>query len=732
MKLKDIFRILKNNGLLILLFPLLMGFLVYFFTSKTERTYTSDFMVYTGLASTYKLTSEENPRIDFFQVNNAFDNLMSTMLARETIEEVAIRLLAGHLMLENSDPAKLSEENFAQLQEMFPNHIRKKIVVRDSIEATVKKLYEIKQSSDNNVVSRLLLSVGGNYGIPSIKGRLMALRKDDSDMMEISFRSNDPSVSQMTLQLLSDVFLRKYKILKEGEINNVVGYFEEKVQKDRTRLKNAEEALKNFGMEHNIINYSEQSSNISTAHNSLREAMEEEQMTLAAATAALQVLNAKLGGKIDLMENNQMIMRKRRELAAVNHEIANSQVGKQNAGRSIYLKERAKTLKAEIENHVHELYKLNNTAEGIAGGDLLNQYLTNMLKADESAARLSVMEQLDDVYKARIAELAPLGAILTALEREARLAENEYLESLKAYNTNLQKQKNLMLTNNLRLVDNPKYPVYADPDKRMMMIAGAVFAGFVLTVTGVLALYFLTTKLRSPSGAEKITGLELAGVMPLMPYKKSRLDYQLMENTLADQCAGTVILASKDTELPVKISVTGTRPGEGKIRSAVKLACRLTSVNGKALLLHPTGDKTEVESILKTSRPGMDSLIVKDYSITPEILDVGDFAALAGTALTDFKYVIMVIPSLSEGILPVKLMSLVNIPLLVANAGRTWGDSDRHLLKLYEKACGRKPILILNKVAAEDLEEIWGKLPVLKKPIKPTLSKIKLLKEPEK
>ncbi len=732
MKLKDIFRILKNNWLLILLFPLLMGFLVYFFTSKTEKTYTSDFMVYTGLASAYKLTSEENPRIDFFQVNNAFDNLLTAMLSRETIEEVAIRLLARHLMLEEHDPEKISEENYIRLQEMFPDHIRKKIVVRDSMEATVKRLYEIKRSSDNNVVSRLLLSNGGNYGIPSIKSRLMASRKDDSDMMEIAFRANDPSVSQMTLQILSDVFLRKYKVLKEGEINNVVAYFEEKVKKDRARLKNAEEALKDFGMEHNIINYNEQSSNLSMGHNNLREAMEEEQMTLAAATAALQVLNAKLGGKIDLMENNQMIMRKRRELAQVNHEIANGQVGKQNAGRAIYLKERAKTLKAEIESHVHELYKLNNTAEGIAGGDLLNQYLTNMLKADESAARLSVMEQLDDVYKARIAELAPLGAILTALEREARVAESEYLESLKAYNTNLQKQKNLMLTNNLRLVDNPKYPVFADPDKRMMMIAGAMFAGFVLTITGILAMYFLNTKLRSPSGAEKITGLELAGVMPLMPYKKSKLDYQLMENTLADQCAGTVILAAKDTGAPVKISVTGTRPGEGKIRSAVKLACRLASINGKVLLLHPAGDKAEVEKILKSSPPGPDTMEIKDYPISHEILEVGDFAALSGTEMANFKYVIMVIPSLSEGILPVKLMSIVNIPLLVANAGRPWGDSDRHLLKLYEKACGRKPILILNKVAAEDLEEIWGKLPVLKKPVKPTLSRIKLLKEPEK
>lgn len=234
MRLKDIFRILKNNWHLILIFPLLMGFFVYFLTGKTEKVYTSDFMIYTGIGSTYKLTAEENPRTDNFQISNAFDNLMTTLMSRETIEEVSVRLLASHLMLESSGPTKLTEENFAFLQQIFPAHIRKKVVTKDSLEATVSKLYEIKNSSENNIVSRLLLSNDGNYGIPSIKSRLMASRKETSDMLEIAYQSNDPSISQQTLSILSEVFLRKYKLLKEGEIGSVVSYFDKKVKEDRS------------------------------------------------------------------------------------------------------------------------------------------------------------------------------------------------------------------------------------------------------------------------------------------------------------------------------------------------------------------------------------------------------------------------------------------------------------------------------------------------------------------
>jgi succinoglycan biosynthesis transport protein ExoP len=732
MKLKDIFRILKNNWHLILIFPLLMGFFVYFLTGKSEKVYTSDFLIYTGIGSTYKLTAEENPKLDNFQISNAFDNLMTTLMSRETIEEVSMRLLASHLMLETSGTTKLGEGNFAFLQEVFPAHIRKKVVVKDSIEATIAKLYEIKNSSENNIVSRLLLSGAGNYGIPSIKSRLMATRKETSDMLEIAYQSNDPAVSQQTLTILSEVFFRKYKVLKEGEIDSVVGYFDRKVKEDRARLKNAEAALRDFGLSHNIINYTEQGSNLSSGQNNLKESIEKERMDLAAANASLKILNDKLGGRIDLMENNQLLMQKRNELAEVNHKIADANLNKANKSRRKHLDDHAKDLKKEIEVIVQELYKINNTTEGLAGNDLLNQYLTNMLRADEATARLVVMEELAKSYEQDIADFAPLGAVLASLEREVEIAESEYLESLKAFNTNLQKQQNLAMANNLKLVDRPKFPVFADPDKRLVVVAGAIFAGGFLMITGVLAFYFLNNKLRSPSGAEKITGLEIAGVMPLMPYKKTRLDFQLMENTLSDQCAGTVILAAKDSELPVKISVTGTRPGEGKIRSAVKLATRLSSINGKVLLVYPDHDKSEVDTILSTCNAGLETLVVKDYTVSNELLDIADFNEISGIGIEDFKYIVMVIPSLSDGILPVKLMSKISIPLLVANAGRPWGDSDKHLLKLYEKACGRKPIMILNKVAAEDLEEIWGKLPMLKKPINPAIHKVKLLKEPGK
>ena len=52
---------------------------VLFLTKNTVKEYTSDCEVYTGIASGYGITSGDNDRVDYFAVNNAFDNLMATI-----------------------------------------------------------------------------------------------------------------------------------------------------------------------------------------------------------------------------------------------------------------------------------------------------------------------------------------------------------------------------------------------------------------------------------------------------------------------------------------------------------------------------------------------------------------------------------------------------------------------------------------------------------------------------
>ena len=52
-----------------------------------------------------------------------------------------------------------------------------------------------------------------------------------------------------------------------------------------------------------------------------------------------------------------------------------------------------------------------------------------------------------------------------------------------------------------------------------------------------------------------------------------------------------------------------------------------------------------------------------------------------------------------------------DVHILVARANRKWTASDKHSLKVYKKLAGKKPILFLNAVTTEVMEEIVGDIP---------------------
>ena len=107
-------RIIGKKLKWLILFPSLVAVLVYFFTAKLPKEYVSGASVYTGIASGFNLANTgegAGSTFDYFAINNAFDNLMVTIRSRQTLEEVSVKLLAKHLMLQEPELSTLGQEN---------------------------------------------------------------------------------------------------------------------------------------------------------------------------------------------------------------------------------------------------------------------------------------------------------------------------------------------------------------------------------------------------------------------------------------------------------------------------------------------------------------------------------------------------------------------------------------------------------------------------------------------
>jgi capsular polysaccharide biosynthesis protein len=263
MSFPQLIRLIKNHLILVVFLPLLIAALVFFLTRNEKREYTANTLIYTGLLSGYTIESGQGSRIDYLTVNNDFDNLINTVKSRSTLEEVGVRLLATHLMLPQPKPAIANAQTLKHLQTVIPESVRKQVVDPSSLERTMANIYRYAQIPKNVIAEKLLNTNDEPYSAKGITAKLTAAREGTSDMVRLSYLSNDPAVVKQTLELITLVFMRRYREIKVSETGNAVAYFEEQPGKATGKLAGSEERMKAFSTGNKIINFYEQTKYVS-------------------------------------------------------------------------------------------------------------------------------------------------------------------------------------------------------------------------------------------------------------------------------------------------------------------------------------------------------------------------------------------------------------------------------------------------------------------------------------
>ncbi len=114
-------RLLRKHLVLLLLTPILLAGLVMYFTKTPSFTYSSETTLFTGIASGSSVEMDKS--LNYFATNTAFDNLINVINSRQTQQEVAIRLLAQHLLLTDSDPRYISSKSLDYIKNITPKYI---------------------------------------------------------------------------------------------------------------------------------------------------------------------------------------------------------------------------------------------------------------------------------------------------------------------------------------------------------------------------------------------------------------------------------------------------------------------------------------------------------------------------------------------------------------------------------------------------------------------------------
>ena len=635
MKIIDLIRLLRTHIVLLVLAPVLLAALVILLTRNPNWRYASSTTLYTGIASGSSVEMDKS--FNFFANNTSFDNLINVIKSRETQQEVAIRLLAQHLLLGKPDPKYISAKSYAELKRITPPYIyrlvAKKIIpagkttdtlaenttysrlqaLSDSFsfqnfadagslhlfppgidqaayERTVINLTTLMQSSDTNFVYKLLNFPNAHYSFKDISS-VKAQRIANSDLVQLDYETDDPGICQQTLALLTEVCIRNYKNIKENRSDAVVKYFEHQLKLAAERLRIAEDKLLEFNKANNIINYYEQSKAVAVVKEDLDVEYNNKRIKLAGIEAGIRRLEEKLNIQQQIQLKSTKILEKKGQLGELNYRIAAAETMPESKDRQnlAQLKAQAEDLKDEIKGAVSELYKYGYSTDGLPVSTVLNDWINNVIEAENVKAGIEVLGERIKEFQKQYAIYAPAGANIKRIEREISVSEQEFLEILHGLNLAKLKMQDNELSSNIKAVDPPYYPFSPLSTKRKILVIVAALFGFMLVAGSILVMEYFDDTLKNPAKAAKLLNMPVLGVMPKLLLKTGSLNFTFITNRLLEITVQHIELYLRTTSpgnTPKTLLFFSTQSQEGKTVLAGNLALKLASRGKKVLVLN--------------------------------------------------------------------------------------------------------------------------------------------------
>jgi hypothetical protein len=376
------------------------------------------------------------------------------------------------------------------------------------------------------------------------------------------------------------------------------------------------------------------------------------------------------------------------------------------------LKRKQKRLRDEIKLYADQLYLYGHSTQGVPIKQILDEWLKNTIDYVEAKASLSVLSQRKLDFIRTYQKYAPLGAMLTRIEREIKVAEQTYLELLRSLNIAKMKQQNLEMSTNIKIVDPPYFPIQANPSKAKFMVIAAFLAGFIIIAFIIVALEYFDTSMKNPSRVVEKTKMKLAGAYPALTDKEKAMALASISNRLVDMTIQNIKLGlskiEKEVEKPYIILVFSTQNKTGKTLISQKVINRLRTIGDKVLYLNYADEKEPL--------PDEDYNYSYTYRITDNFIDIENLGQLIGENYlrkvnSAYDYIFIEIPSIIYHSYPLRLLKEVHMALFVIKATQKITKADEAALETFRESLDVKPLVVLNQVDIHSLDEIITEIP---------------------
>ncbi|MEG1543241.1 MAG: hypothetical protein RR382_01775 [Tannerellaceae bacterium] len=686
-------RFLYHIRYQVILGSLLVTALVAYFTQFLPQSYTVNTSIYTGIASSSGLETENN-NYNFFELNNTFDNLINLTKAKGTLEKVSLKLFALNMIKgdSNVDNTDITAKKYKELLKIVPPEVSK-LINKQSLEKTIENLNNYKTENPHNFMFELFNWNHPHYSYNALKS-VSVKRVGNSDLIEISFRSDDPGITVNTVKFINEELMQSYDGLRYKSANDVVKYYEEQLIMLRSKLDKLENSLTDYNIENKVINYGEQTKAIAISYSNYEDRYELARQAYESSSALIAKLEKQMEMRSKLFSTNTQFINALDSVSTINGKITEIEVFSTEEAQTNNKK--LQKYKEELTNTEKNISQLSNdindykySKEGVAVEGMVDQWLFATITNTKAKAELKVLDMRRKDFADQYKVFSPIGTQINRKEREIRVIEESYLEVLHGLNLAKLKQKNIQLTSaTLNIITPPTYPLISDGRKRGLLTAIA-FMGSILFIIGFnLVVELLDRTLRDAERARRLTNTPILGAFTGRMQLKYR-GYIKACNRISAAYACNTLNRYLEADTPMYINLLSIESKEGK------------SFVAKYFLEEWDMQGLHVQYLLAGKDFPMDATYLLAKGFDTFVRDTNQ------TNIVLIEY-----PAILSNTITTPLLAHASVNIVVANACRVWKDSDTIIMNNLKERSGVVPLyLYLNNATREAVEEFTGQLP---------------------
>ena len=689
------FRFIYRIRHWLILGPAFVTILAIYFSSDLPKKYEASTTIFTGIMSSANV--QEDKTSDWNTTNNAFDNIINLVHSRSTLERVSIRLFAQAMIKGdlNKDNVYIRAESYKDLINRVPKDVRLLIDKNDE-QQTVQNLLNYKKEDKNNFLYGLLNYSYRYFSFNALKA-ITVTRLQNSDIIEIKYSCEDPGIATQTLNILNEELITEYTNLQLGPSNNVIDYFENQLKSIQDQLKVQEDSLMEYSINGKIINYEEQTKQLTTISANLDDKYQQSLMDFYSSRKLINKLESQLDTRAEMMKQNKQFIRSLSQVSLLTKKITELEMlGQDNASEDADNLPRYKELLEKAEENLSDITNnvsnLQYSKEGLSMNAVIQDWLANILQNEKSKAEISALrdrkKEIDEEYR----RYTPIGPSLKKQEREIGVSEESYHTILTHLAQAKLQQKNIeMISATLRVVSPPLFPLEAAGTRRRLIVLGALFGSLVFILSIFVILELLDKTIRDKNRAKRLTKAKILGAFP-GNYSLSSRGFSKENSRIASSYACNMLQNYFVPNGSTYINLISVENGEGRSYIAENFR-DYWEEKGLSVQILSYEEDFDTESRQFLMSENINELNTTNSKYQPDI-------------------VLVEYPSLRQCNIPKAFLQQAQVNLFIVKATRAWKGSDQMYLDDLTAQAGKTPVyLYINNAQKFAVEDFTGQLP---------------------